>query len=97
MFWGSEMRLEARKNRARVGCFGGQRGQKDKKKNDRESDMRILGVMEEGLAGVAKKRSRTEEWEEMERSWERGVEKGFSVKGFSGLPCANQRAYLTNL
>ena len=68
MFWGSEMRLEARKNRARVGCFGGQRGQKDKKKNDKGSDMRILGVMEEGLAGLAKKRSIIEEWEEMERS-----------------------------
>ena len=97
MFWGSEMRLEARKNRAWVGCFGGQRGQKDKKKKDKGSDMRILGVMEEGLAGVAKKRSKTEEREKRERSWERGVEKGFSAERFLGLQGANQRAYLTDL
>ena len=91
------MGLEARKNRARVGCFGGQRGQKDKKKKDKGSDMRILGVTEEGLARVAKKRSKTEEREKRERSWERGVEKGFSTEIFLGLQGANQRAYLTDL
>ena len=73
------------------------KGDRKKKKKDRGSDMRILGVMGEGLAGVAKKRSKTEEREKRERSWEIGVEKGFLAERFLGLQGANQRAYLTDL